>query len=106
MHLLRYLFFVTAFYELSLRPVRVLGSFNIVADAISRNNMVLFRLQVPGARPMPMNLPPILLDLFIHQCPDWTSLAWCQSFSSSDGEGVQDRLKSIMLLIILSGNSF
>ena len=44
MHLLRCIFFVTAFHELSLRPVEIPGSTNIIADAISRNNMVLFWL--------------------------------------------------------------
>ena len=42
MHLLRCIFLVAAFNELSLRPMWIPGSNNKVADAISRNNMVMF----------------------------------------------------------------
>ena len=82
MHLLRCVFLVAAFNELSLRPMWMPGSNNKVADAISRNNMVMFWLQAPRARPAPVELPPVWMDLPIHRCPDWTSLAWCQGFKS------------------------
>lgn len=31
---------------------------------------------------MPMDFPSVLMDLLIHQCPDWTSPAWYQWFKS------------------------
>ena len=82
MHLLRCMFFVTAFHELALRPVHIPGSCNTVADAISRNNLAQFRLQVPEAKPAPVVLPPRVADLLIRKCPDWTSPDWRQWFSS------------------------
>lgn len=82
MHLLRCLFLVTAFHELVIIPVHIPGARNVVADAISRNNMDLFRSQVPGARLLPVVLPEEMVDLLIGQRPDWTSPAWCRWFSS------------------------
>ena len=82
MHLLRCLFLVTAFHELSMRPIHIPGVQNVAADAISRNNMVVFNSQVPGATHSPVDLPPEALDLLIGQRPDWTSPAWCQWFNS------------------------
>ena len=82
MHLLRCLFLVTAVPELSLRSVHIPGIQNVAADAISRNNMLVFNTQVPGATPAPVDLPPEALDLLIGQRPDWTSPAWCRWFSN------------------------
>ena len=42
MHLLRCIFLVAAFNELSVRPMWIPGLTNKVADAISRNNMEMF----------------------------------------------------------------
>jgi len=82
MQLLRCVFFVTVFFELSPRLVNIQGSSNIVADAISRNNLALFCLQVPKALLTPVNLPLVLVDLLISQFSDWTSPAWSQWFKS------------------------
>ena len=82
MHLLRCLFLVAAFNELSLRPMWIPGSNYKVADAVSRNNMAMFWLQAPRARPAPVELPPVLMDLLIDRRSDWTSPAWCQWFKS------------------------
>ena len=49
MHLLRYIFLVAAFNELLVRAMWIPGSTNKVADAISRNNMAMFWLQIPRA---------------------------------------------------------
>ena len=65
MHLLRCVFLVAAFNELSLRPMWIPGSTNKVTDAISRNNMAIFWLQAPKARPAPVELSPVLMDLLI-----------------------------------------
>ena len=82
MHLLRCLFLVTAFHELSLRSMYIQGVQNVAADAISRNNMVVFNTQVSGATPAPVDLQPEALDLLIGRRPDWTSPAWCRWFSN------------------------
>ena len=66
MHLLRCLFLVAAFNELSLRPMWIPGSNN----------------KAPRARLAPVELLPVSMDLLIHRRPDWTSPAWCQWFKS------------------------
>ena len=69
-------------YTVSLWSVHIPGVQYVAADAISRNNMVVFNTRVPGATPAPVNLPPKALDLLIGQRPDWTSPAWCRWFSN------------------------
>jgi len=97
MQLLRCVFFVTAFFESSLRPVNIIGSSNVVADAISRNNLALFCSQVPEALPASVNLPPVLVDLSVsaqtglHQLGASGSRAFCCRNSAGNKEGVQDR---------------
>jgi len=80
MHLLWCIFFITAFYELTLLPIHVPGAINKAADAISRNNIAMFYSQVPNATSAPVAIPPEVVDLLIRQCPDWTSQAWSQWF--------------------------
>ena len=82
MHLLRSLFFITANLQISLRAVHIPGADNIGADAISRDNLIRFHLQVPEARPSPTPLPAAALDLLVLQRPDWTSPSWPQLFRS------------------------
>ena len=83
MHLLRCVFFVTAFYEVSLKPVHISGPSNTVADAISRNNLAVFQSQVPHvAATAPTRIPPVVINLLIRKCPDWTSVPWCQLFKN------------------------
>ena len=75
MHLFRCLFLVTAFHELSLKSMHIPGVQNVAVDAISRNNMVVFNTQVPGATPAPVDLLLEALHLLIGRHPDWTSPA-------------------------------
>ena len=82
MQLLRSLFFVTAQFEISLRAVHIPGKENTEADAISRDNLILFHFQVPRAWPSPTPLPSALLDLLVHQQPDWTSPLWARLFGT------------------------
>ncbi len=49
MHMLRCLFFIRATFDFSLRAVHVPGKDNILADAISRDNIQLLYSQVPEA---------------------------------------------------------
>ena len=82
MHLLRCVFFITAHFEINLRGAHVAGTENIAADVISRNNIPLFRSQVPQASSDPSPVPAALVDLVIRQQPDWTSTVWPQLFKS------------------------
>ena len=49
MQLLRSLFFITAHLETTLRAVHIPGLLNTGTDAISRDNLIIFHSQVPGA---------------------------------------------------------
>ena len=80
MHLLRCLFFICAFFYLSVREVHVPGAQNGWADAISRNHLPLFFVQVPRAVDHQEPIPSSLLALLVNEQPDWTSPAWAQLF--------------------------
>ena len=80
MHLLRCLFFIRAHYQFILWAVHVPGVENILADAISRNNLNYLFSQIPRARQSQSEIPPPLLELLVEQQPDWTSRAWAQLF--------------------------
>ena len=80
MHLLRCLFFIRAYFEISLWAVHVPGIQNGWADAISRDNLSYFFSQVPGAVDRQEVIPHPLVQLLVEQSPDWTSRAWIQLF--------------------------
>ena len=82
MHLLRCLFFIRAYFELELWAVHIPGKENTLADAISRNDLLYFFSQVPGAANSQEVVPLTLLSLLTEQQPDWTSLAWTRLFRS------------------------
>ena len=83
MHLLRCLFFIRAHFHLDVWAIHVPGVQNSLADALSRNNLHIFLLQVPGAASRRRSIPPDLLDLLVGRQPDWTSPAWSQLFARS-----------------------
>ena len=82
MHLVRCSFFFLAKYNLSLLPMHIPGKANIAADAISRNNMEQFLVQVPAANQSPDTIPATLIHTLVDQCPDWTSATWTDSLRS------------------------
>ena len=82
MHLMRSLFFFTAQSGCILRAVHVEGRLNVAADALLRDNLSLFRHQVPDAHPTPTPIPAELVELLLVQRPDWTSKSWKQLFTS------------------------
>lgn len=82
MHLLRCLFFIRAFFQVSVWAVHVPGQQNCMADAISRNNLAYLFSQVPEAANRHTVIPTALLSLLVEQRPDWTSPAWTQLFKN------------------------
>ena len=81
MHLMRCLFFFTASWNITVHATHIAGKENVAADALSRDNLPLFFQVVPQAasrRATP--IPEELLDILVHQRPDWTSPAWRRLF--------------------------
>lgn len=78
MHLVRCLLFYAAYFKFQFVAQHVPGSANLVADAISRNNLSLFSLLVPQTPQM--EIPQSLADLLVHQQPDWGSTNWIRLF--------------------------
>ena len=80
MHLLRCLWFFTAYYDISITIEHIAGVANIAADHLSRNNSHLFFSSYPQARLCPTPLPPELLQIVAVEGPDWTSPTFRQLF--------------------------
>ena len=73
---IRCMFFITAYFEIAIRAVHILGRANGGADAISRNDLPHFFSQVPRASHQVTIIPPALMELEILQQPDWLSPTW------------------------------
>ena len=82
MHLVRCLAFITARYNFVVSSSHIHGVDNTLADALSRDKLVLFHYLLPQAQLNPSTIPPALLDMLIHSKPDWTSLHWTMLWSS------------------------
>ena len=82
MHLLRCLFFIRARFNIYLRAMYIPGEGNVLADAISRDNLDILFAQVPRAAVSRTILPPQLSTLLVHSQPDWMSPHWTQLFGS------------------------
>ena len=76
------LFLITAHFEFIVKAAHIPGKQNIAADAISRNNLVLFHSQVPEANPQPTRIPHAVESVVIHRQPNWLSQSWSQLFSN------------------------
>ena len=76
------LFLITAHFEFILKAAHIPGKQNIAADAIARNNLVLFHSQIPKANSQPTRIPQAVESMVIHQQLDWLSQSWSQLFSS------------------------
>lgn len=59
------------------------GRENGAADALSRDNLSAFLLQVEFARPLPLAIPDQLLDLLVRGRPDWMSVSWTELLSTN-----------------------
>ncbi len=59
--------------------------YNTAADALSRNKMRVFSQSSPQACREAARVPTPLLDMLLHQRPDWLSPTWRKLFLSSWG---------------------
>lgn len=82
-HLLRCLFFFVATYDFTLTAVHIPDCCNILADAISRNNISLFLSSYPQANPRPAEVPTEFINKLLIEKPDWTSNTWNHWFNST-----------------------
>ena len=82
MNLLRSLALLAMHFRFHLKASHIAGSRNVAADALSRNDLLLFRSQVPEALPHPSPIHPTLEQLFLRHHPDWLSSTWRADFSA------------------------
>ena len=78
MHLIRCLAFITARFNFVVSASHVRGVDNVLADALSRDKLDLFKSNVPQAQSDPTRIPTELVDLLIRSRPDWTSANWTE----------------------------
>ena len=81
MHLLRCLWFFTAYFDIILTADHIPGACNTTADELSRNNMENFFTMNPDASKVPIPLPTPTLEIISPDGPDWTSPDFCKLFS-------------------------
>ena len=81
-HLLRCLFFATAFFDFDLGARHVPGVENGAADALSRNRLDLFFTQMNNASTSPTPLSPLLLEGLSKDHPEWGASQWMVWFNS------------------------
>jgi hypothetical protein len=81
MNLMRCLAFLSAKGDFRIQAAHIRGSHNIVADALSRDNLPLFRSCYPQANPDPTPIPPAVLDVLLLREPDWMARDWTEQWS-------------------------
>ena len=81
MHLLRCLWFFSAFFEINISASHVQGVFNTAADMLSRNRAAQFLRSHPTASTRPMEIPTPLLQIISPRRLDWTSRAFLRHFN-------------------------
>ena len=79
MHLIRVLVFLASHFNFWFTASHIAGKSNILADALSRNNVELFLSQVPQAHRYSSRIPPPLIDLLVCNIT-WTSTVWTKLF--------------------------
>ena len=75
-HMLRCLAFICGCFQIQISVAHVPGVHNTMADALSRNNMTLFRSLCPQASGMATTIPSSLIQLLLVEKTDWTSEHW------------------------------
>ena len=83
MHLLRCLHFFTACHQIGFQSRHIAGVLNTAAVALSRDNLSTFYRCIPQVDKTPSPVPVQLLEMLLHQRPDWTSHSWRRMFLSS-----------------------
>ena len=82
MHLARCLSFISAMYKFHQSACHIKGANNIVANALSQDNLPLFLSLYPQAEALPTPIPAALLDLLVLLEPDWTCRDWTEQWTS------------------------
>ncbi len=72
MHLMHCLAFIAAKHPFVIMAKHLSGASNTLANALSHDNLPLFRALLPQALPNPTPIPAELLDLLTLRKPDWT----------------------------------
>ena len=80
MHLLRCLWFFSAFGEITIRAWHIPGVLNTAADRLSRNQAVQFLCSYPNASHISTPIPIPLLQIMSPICLDWTSRFFMRHF--------------------------
>ena len=80
MHLLRCLWFFSAFLEITIRAAHIPGALNTPADKLSGNQAAQFLCSYPNASHIPTQIPTPLLRIMSPICLDWTSQAFMRYF--------------------------
>ena len=78
MHLMRCLSFISAKFNFIFSPCHIRGLDNVLADALSRNNLPMFLMYSPNSHTLPTLLPLALIS----QRMDWTSPSWTRLWTS------------------------
>ena len=68
MHLLRYLSFFSAFFEITMTAARIPGALNTTEDMLSRNQAAQFLCSYPNASHIPAKIPISLLRIVTITC--------------------------------------
>lgn len=75
--LLRCLFFYASMFQFHFSALHIPGVYNVLADAISRNNLTLLHSLIPQATQVAV--PPAVSSFLLHT-PDWGSPTWTAQF--------------------------
>ena len=82
LHLLHLLIFYASFYDFWFMTSHIPEITNINADALLRNNMVVFFSQAPGSDKEPIQIPNHLVQL-VSLNQTWISTAWMMLFKAT-----------------------
>ena len=83
MHLLRCLWFFTAFFDMQIMAIHIPGAENNSANMLSRNQATQFLRRHPQASRLPTLLPPPPLHIVSPLKPDWTSSSFLKHLKES-----------------------
>ena len=85
MQLMRCLAFLAAKGDFYVVASYIKGVDNTLVDALSRDNLALFRSLFPQAEQQAAAVPIAMLDLVLIQEPDWTCKDWIGQWSATYG---------------------